>query len=167
MSARPDVQVALLLRMLDEAFDRKAWHGPNLRGSIRGLDAVRASWRPAPGRHNIWEIVVHAAYWKYAVRRRLTGEKRGSFALAGSNWFKRPASASDDWLADVALLQEEHGRLRQVVASLRDRDLTRAVAGGSQAKGTLVYGVAAHDVYHAGQVQLLKRLGPPSRARPE
>jgi len=65
--------VAVLVKTLDEAFDRKGWHGANLRGSIRGMAADTAAWRPAPGRHNIWEIVVHAAYWKYAVRRRLLG----------------------------------------------------------------------------------------------
>ncbi|MCA1586668.1 MAG: hypothetical protein LC791_18490 [Acidobacteria bacterium] len=53
-----------LLDLLDEAFDRKSWHGANLRGSIRALTPAVAAWRPAEGRHNIWELVVHAAYWK-------------------------------------------------------------------------------------------------------
>ena len=84
----------LLLRMLEQAFDRKSWHGPNLRGSIRGVSASDAAWRPADGRHSIAEQVLHAAYWKYVVRRKLTGEKRGSFALPGSNWFSVPATLS-------------------------------------------------------------------------
>ena len=82
--------IAAALELIDEAFQKKAWHGPNLRGTIRGLGAAEAAWRPGPGRHSVWELVVHAAYWKYAVRRRVTGEKRGTFALAGSNWFPRP-----------------------------------------------------------------------------
>lgn len=155
------VQIALLLRVLDEGYDRKAWHGPNLHGTIRGLDARRAAWRPAPGRHSIWELVVHAAYWKYAVRRRLTGEKRGSFPLEGSNWFARSGEPLESaWRQDVALLAAEHRQLRAVVAGLRDADLPRAAAGSRQSNATLIYGVAAHDVYHAGQIQLLKRLGP-------
>ena len=154
-------QVALLLRILDEGFDRRAWHGPNLRGALRGLDARRAVWRPARGRHSIWELVVHAAYWKYAVRRRLTGDKRGSFALSGSNWFARSGDGGETaWRADLALLTEEHRQLREVVARLRDADLPRAAAGSGRSHATLIYGVAAHDVYHAGQIQLLKRLGP-------
>lgn len=161
--ARParaeEPQVALLLRLLDEAYDHKAWHGPNLRGSIRGLDAQRAAWRPGPGRHSIWELVVHAAYWKYAVRRRLTGEKRGAFALAGSNWFPRAAEPAERaWRRDLALLASEHRRLRAAVALLRDADLAARTAGSQVSRGTLVSGAAAHDVYHAGQIQLLKRL---------
>src|SRR5688572_1434902 len=86
----PDPQVSLLLDLIDQAFDHRAWHGTNLRGSIRGLRVDDVTWRPAPGRHNIWEVVVHAAYWKYIVRRRILSEARGSFPLQGSNWFIRP-----------------------------------------------------------------------------
>ena len=66
---------ALLLRMIDEAYDNKAWHGPNLRGAIRRVAPQLAVWRPRAGRRNIAEIVVHCAYWKYAVRRRIRGDK--------------------------------------------------------------------------------------------
>ncbi|MDH3252851.1 MAG: hypothetical protein OEM41_08665, partial [Ignavibacteria bacterium] len=81
--------IRLLLHSLDEAYAQQAWHGTNLRGALRGVDFRQARWRPGAGRHNIWEIVVHAAYWKYAVRQRLTGGKRGSFSLSGSNWIRR------------------------------------------------------------------------------
>lgn len=136
-----------LLALLDEAYDKKSWHGTNLRGSLRGVDEIRAAWRAAPGRHNIWEITLHAAYWKYAVRRRLTGEKRGSFALKGSNWFPRPDGASS-WPSALRLLAGEHRQLRAAV-SLAKLDAQSA---------RLIRGIAAHDLYHAGQIQLLKRL---------
>src|ERR1700687_6181305 len=96
----------LLLEILEQGYSRKAWHGPTLRQSLRGVSAKAAAWRPAPGRHNIWEIAVHAAYWKYVARRRLCEAKRGSFALEGSNWFLRPEELSEKaWRADVALLE--------------------------------------------------------------
>ena len=155
---------SVLLALLDEAFDHKAWHGTTLSGSIRGLDAAAAARRPAHGRHNIWEIVVHAAYWKYAVRRRLTGEKRATFALTGSNWFVRPEPGAASprarnaaFKADVRLLAAEHRALREVVASLSPASL--AVRVGQYDRTYLIRGIAAHDLYHAGQIQLLKRLG--------
>jgi hypothetical protein len=79
-----------LLDLLDESFDKKSWHGPNLRSAIRGVAATEAAWRPAGDRHNVWELTLHAAYWKYVVRRRILREKRGSFVLPGSNFFERP-----------------------------------------------------------------------------
>src|SRR5262249_35709269 len=87
--------IELLLTLLDEAYDKRSWHGPNLRGSLRGVAAQEAAWRPRPDAHNIWEIAVHAAYWKYVVWRRVTGNKRGTFALKGSNFFPRPVELSE------------------------------------------------------------------------
>src|SRR6188472_1192236 len=133
--------IAAALELIDEAFDRKAWHGTNLRGSIRGLSAAEAGWQPGPGRHNAWELVVHAAYWKYAVRRRLSGEKRGSFALPGSNWFARDGGDERAWKADVRLLVTEHRALRAVIAALRDRDLDRAAAGHRTTVRVLARGI--------------------------
>lgn len=153
----PEIQ--LLLRLLDEAYEKQAWHGPNLRGSLRGLTFRDAAPRPARGRHNIWELTVHAAYWKYVVRRRLTGERRGSFPLKGSNWFERPIqSTSLAWKKDLKLLDEQHRLLRAVIEKLPPERLYQKSAGSSQPNIAIVQGIAAHDFYHAGQIQLIKRL---------
>jgi uncharacterized damage-inducible protein DinB len=155
----PMSEIGLLTRLLDESYERKAWQGPNLKGSLRGVSAAQAAWRPAVGRHNIWELVLHAAYWKYAVRRMLTGERRGAFVEKGSNWFARPVSATERaWKADRALLESEHHRLREAVAALAPTAVGRKLPGSKYRTDTLVYGVASHDVYHTGQIQTLKRL---------
>ncbi len=148
-----------LLALIDEAYDHRSWHGTNLRGSIRGLSIAEAARRPSPGRHNIWELVVHAAYWKYAVRRLLTGEARGSFPLKGSNWWSRPDRRTPAaWRADVALLAAEHRRLRAAVVGFPARRWPKRASGSIYSHAALVRGAAAHDLYHAGQIQLLKRL---------
>jgi len=154
-----DKSIELLLRLIDEAFNRKSWHGTNLRGSIRGLCARDVVWRPQPRHHNIWEIVLHAAYWKYTVHRRLLGGKRGSFPLKGSNWFERPIADTIDesqWKSDVVLLVTTHASLRNAVAQLMPKELSKPAHGGTTTVLSLVTGIAAHDFYHAGQIQLLK-----------
>lgn len=145
---------AIVLALLDEGYFKKTWHGPNLRQSLKGVSAKEAAWRPGSGRHNIWELTVHAAYWKYAVRRRIEGGKRGGFAHKGSNFFARPekGKASEDaWRADRALLEKEHRAMVEAI---------RKLLKSPQAKKRLpmLYGVAFHDVYHAGQIRLLRRL---------
>ena len=148
-----------LLLIIDQAYNRRSWHGTNLRGSIRGVTPEQAAWRPGRNRHNIWEIVVHAAYWKYVVRRRLTGEHRGSFPLTGSNWFRRPEQVSKaSWQADIRLLDQAHSTMRDAVAALSMKELHRTRAGSTNSNFSLISGIAAHDLYHAGQIQLLKRL---------
>jgi hypothetical protein len=154
---QPDAILSLLLDQIDEAFDRKSWHGPNLRGSIRGVTAPQAAWRPARGCHNIWEYTLHAAYWKYVVRRRLTGGKRGSFALPGSNFFERPEEMSEAaWKADVELLAAQHQDLRRAILELPAALRNNPVQW--RKTGFLIRGAAAHDLYHAGQIRLLRRL---------
>lgn len=150
---------ALLIAALNEAFDKRSWHGTNLRGSIRGLTLVQAAWRPGHDRRNIWELVVHAAYWKYAVRRRLTGEKRGSFPLAGSNFWPRPETGTPmEWRRDVALLVDQHRRLVTAVGDVPASRWGRRASGSPFTHAALVRGAAAHDLYHAGQIQLIKAL---------
>ena len=169
----------LLLASIDEAYDARSWHGTNLRGALRGVTREQAAWRPTSAkastsakatadktvgkpvdnRHNIWELMVHAAYWKYDIRRRLTGEKGRSFAMEGSNFWTRPIEGSlAEWRADLALLQREHDLLRQAVAVFPAARWSRTAPGKPFNFEGLVRGVAAHDLYHAGQIQLLKRL---------
>ena len=136
-----------------------SWHGPNLRGSLRGITPTLAAWRPGTGRHNIWELIVHAAYWKYVAWRRLTGASRGSFPLAGSNFIGRPVAHTMGALReDLTLLDQMHAVLRDAAANVRAGDLDKGSAQRGVTKRALLTGVAAHDLYHAGQIQLLKRL---------
>jgi hypothetical protein len=127
------------------------------------VDADTATLRPGPGRHNVWEIAVHCAYWKYAVRRRLTGEGRGSVPLKGSNWFPRPDPGvhPEDWpaawKADVLLLDEMHRQLRAAVAGFSPARLDEPWAGSKYVPYQQILGIAMHDAYHAGQIQVLKK----------
>jgi hypothetical protein len=150
---------SLLLEILDQAFDQKGWHGTTLRGSLRGLTPAEALWRPAPGRHNVWELTLHTAYWKYAVRRRLAGEAMGSFERKPSDWPDVPEPAdAKAWKQDVRLLESEHRKLRETVASLKPAQLALLSPRGVWTNAEEIHGVAAHDLYHTGQIQLIKRL---------
>ena len=155
----PSPEIRLLLELIDQAYDRKAWHGTNLRGSLRGLGADDVLWRPGENRHNIAEQVLHASYWKYAARRRLTGAKRGSFPLKGSNWFPVADDLTPkEWSAHIALLDAEHGSFRETVSTLPPDRLSQPLGDGAYTGRALILGVASHDLYHAGQIQLIKRL---------
>ena len=120
-----DARIRLLLDILDQAHDQKAWHGTTLRGSLRGLSPREALWRPGPKRHCIWELALHTAYWKYAVRRQLLGADRAGFP-----------------------------RVRR----LPPAKLAAKTPRGTWTNAEQIHGVAAHDLYHAGQIQLIKRL---------
>lgn len=148
------------LLLLDEGFNRAAWHGPNLLGSLRGLTLKQLLHRPGSGGHNIWELAVHCAYWKYAVRNRLIAGKRNTFPLEGSNFFARESGLTLlDWKKDLALLKRQHAALRETVLGLTLATFDQRIAGSRHTVRRTVLGIAAHDIYHAGQIALLKRMG--------
>lgn len=154
-----DPRIELLLEVMDQAFDKKSWHGTTLRGSLRGLAPEEALWRPARGRHNIWELTLHAAYWKYAVRRRLAGDATGSFDRRPSNWPEVPQPADlRSWKRDVAFLDAEHRKLREAVRTMAPAALDKRSPKGVWRNAEEIHGIAAHDLYHTGQIQLIKRL---------
>lgn len=150
---------SVLLGQLHRAFDRRSWHGTGLMGSLRGLHVELATWRPQPARHNIAEIAVHAAYWKYRVHRLLTDGEPRSFELAGSNFFERRGLLTEaEWRGDLELLRAWHRRLVTAAEAFPPERLPERPGRDRFTYAELIAGAAAHDLYHAGQIQLIKRL---------
>lgn len=154
-------RIRQLLEIVERAYSKKSWHGTTLRGSIRGIESDVAFARVKPGRHSISEIVVHTAYWKYAVTRRLTGTARNAFPLKGSNWFPQDVVVARRhiiWKQQVELLGQMHNALVNAISRLGDSDLCERAPGATTTSFDLISGIAAHDLYHAGQIQLIKKL---------
>ncbi len=110
---------------------------------------------------------MHVAYWKYAVRRKLLNEPRRSFAVRGSNWLERPAGRRGNgtqWDSDVSLLVSTHRSLRDAIGRLDPERFEATLVGSKVSVLSLLTGIAAHDLYHAGQIQLLKRFYAAHRA---
>lgn len=151
----------LLISQTLEPARGRAWHGgPTPVGAVRGLKAAEARWTPGRGRHSIWALTLHMAYWKYAVRRHLEFAPIPRFPRSPANWPALPIPADEPaWRADRALLNEEHRRCLRAVARFPAAKLNRRPPGKKTwTYGQLIIGLLAHDAYHTGQIQLLKRL---------
>ena len=147
------------LLLLDEGFNKAAWHGPNLLGALRGMTVQELLHRPRKGAHNAWELALHCAYWKHTARHRLLGRKGDPFPLPGSNFFRREKGLTlADWKKDLALLKKQHVLLRKTVLGLDPASYGDRIADSRHTVRRTVLGVAAHDLYHAGQISLLKRM---------
>jgi len=156
---------ASLARLLTENIQpprgRQGWHGgATPLGAVRGMPVATALWRPAPGRKCIWELTLHIAYWKYAVRRRLEGGTAPRFPRSPANFPALPAVPDQaTWDADRALLRQEHERLLEVVAAIPPSHYGRQVQSGRRwTVGELILGIAQHDAWHTGQIVMLKRM---------
>lgn len=165
-SASRSVERDILARGISGAFEGKGWQGPTLLGSLRGVTAAEAAIRPAGLKHGIWDLVLHAAYWKYVVCLKLGAAEPESFPRSPSNWPALPGEKRREgennekaWRSDIALMKDYHGRLLGAVEKM---DLSRLGAiprGGKTATYLdVLVGIAAHDAYHCGQIQLVKKL---------
>lgn len=155
VSAAPEVR--LLTRVLDEGYGPGAWHGADLKAALTDVSPELAFWRPARGRHNIAEVALHHAYCARSVRGQLSGTPPEPFVLEGEDWFELSDATRLTWPRIQSTVEAEQGKLAAVVADI--------AAGRAQSKLSdaepfnLVLGITSHAVYHAGQIQLLKRLG--------
>jgi hypothetical protein len=154
-----DPRLGDALRHLHPTGGFKPWHGgASVIGSLRGVSVGVATWKPYPDRHSIWELALHIAYWNYAVWRRLTDAPAGGFPRSPSNWPSVPEPATEDaWATDRRLVREWHDRLVAAVQGL-DRPLDVAPADSDTSFADLIIGVLLHDTYHAGQIQVMKRM---------
>jgi uncharacterized damage-inducible protein DinB len=158
MSKTDRSESARIADQLRRAFDGEAWHGDSLFEILEGVTAARAAARPIAGAHTIWELVLHVAAWDGAVLRRLGG---AAVELSDAENFPpvRDASAAG-WRAALAQVRRGHAELVAAVASLPDSRLDDMVPGKEGAHYTFYYmlhGVVQHELYHAGQIALLKK----------
>jgi len=156
-----DPRLREILNLLDPPSGKRLWYGgATVAGCLRGVTPEQAAWKPGAKRHSVWELTVHVAYWKYAVRRNLEDLPQGSFPRSPANWpaVPDPADAAQ-WKADRALLRSEHILLVNAARALDPRRLDEAAPGsGNFRLVDLLFGVVSHDLYHVGQIQVLKRL---------
>jgi len=157
---------ARIADQLRRAFDGSAWHGPALLELLRDVDAATAAAKPLPRVHSIWELVLHIAAWDGAVLRRLGGEK---LQLKAAQNFPRVTRTTESaWRQAVAETKRTHDALVRTVAALPAKRLRDRAPGKRYDFYHMLHGLAQHELYHAGQIAILKKAvwgQPPSAVR--
>jgi hypothetical protein len=143
-------------RVLAEGYGPGAWHGADLKAALADVTPALAFWRPATGRHNIAEIALHHAYYARAVRAQLSGQPGEPFILAGEDWFQLDDDTRLSWSRIQAVVDGEQRPLAELVSDIEAGKVVSPLPDAERMN--LVLGITCHAIYHAGQVQLIKRL---------
>jgi uncharacterized damage-inducible protein DinB len=152
---RTGSEASRIADQLRRAFGGSAWHGPAVLELLADVDAATAAAKPLPGGHSIWELVLHIAAWDGAVRRRIGGTKP---QLSKSQDFPRvPKPTEAAWREAVAKLKRAHDALVKTVADLPESRLSERVPGKKYDFWFMLHGVVQHELYHAGQIAILKK----------
>ena len=149
------VPAGLESRVLLEGYGPGAWHGADLKAALTDVTPALAFWRPAPGRHNIAEIALHHAYCIRAVRSQLSGVAPEPFVRAGDDWFELENEQAMRWAEVQSTVESEQSRLAALVAQI-EGGVSSPLADAD--RFNLELGITCHAIYHAGQIQLIKRL---------
>jgi uncharacterized damage-inducible protein DinB len=155
-------ETARIADQLRRAFSGEAWHGDSLLEILDGVAAAQAAARPIKHAHSIWELVLHITAWDNAVRRRLAGE---AVELSDEQNFPSVMDASEGaWRRAVESAKRVHNELIEAVAAFPDERLTEKVPGKKSEPDWydfyyMLHGIAQHELYHAGQIALLKKAG--------
>jgi len=152
---RPTIADGLHERILNEGYGPGAWHGPDLKAAIADVSSETAFWRPGAVRHNIAEIALHHAYCVHSVQAKLSGLDAEPFVFEDDDWFNL-STPRISWPAIVDVVDREQKHLATTVADISAGRTTSPLSESE--RFDLVLGITCHAVYHAGQVQLIKRL---------
>ena len=147
---------ATLNRMLDEGYGPGAWYGSDLRAALAEVKPTSAFTRPAAGRHNIAEVALHHAYWVGQIESKLTGTPATALPLVGEDWFDLDDESRLTWTAITSLVDASHQRLSRAVGEVASGARTSPLPEAE--RFDLVVGIMGHAAYHAGQIQLIKKL---------
>ncbi len=142
-------------RLLKEGYGPGAWHGPDLKAALADVTPSVAHWRPAAGRHSIAEVALHHAYYVHNVVSQLSGTPGKAFVLPGEDWFEVADETAFAWSRVIETVEAGQRRLAEVVAAI-EGGTSRVPMDGERLD--LIIGITCHAVYHAGQIQLIKRL---------
>jgi uncharacterized damage-inducible protein DinB len=149
---------ARLADQIRRAFDGDAWHGDSVLELLNGVNAATAAAHPIPNAHSIWELVLHVMAWDDAVRRRTGG---AAVTLSDEENFPAVKDTSEAaWRKALDHVTQEHNELVNAVKAFPESRLSEKVPGKTQDYYTFYYmfsGIVQHELYHAGQIALLKK----------
>lgn len=154
-------EITRIVQQMRLAFQGKAWHGPAVQEALAHLGAEQAAAKPIASAHSIWEIVLHLNAWHKFVMRRLAGEEIVAIAEE-EDWPAVRETSKAAWQNALRELQQQHKKLCEATARLHESDLSRVVRGEDNEHSVyvLLHGVMQHDLYHAGQIVLLRKALP-------
>jgi uncharacterized damage-inducible protein DinB len=152
-------EVERIVDQFRRAFEGGAWHGPALLELLNNVAAEQAAAHPIPTAHSIWELVLHIAAWKGACRRRLAGDH--AQLTDAEDWPGVKETTEEAWQHAKQELIDAHRDLLGAISGVDESRLDKPIIEDPAIVFSTVYvtlqGCVEHDLYHAGQIAILKK----------
>ncbi|HEX3086838.1 MAG TPA: DinB family protein [Pyrinomonadaceae bacterium] len=150
-------EIDRILDQLKRAYEGPAWHGPSVKEILNGVTAAQAHQRPLQNVHSIWELVHHIAVWEDVGRRRLEGDPAEIPISSPEDWPPAEDVSDAAWEKARASLERVHQTLVDAISRAPESRLDEPILEGKSSLYVTLHGVIQHDLYHAGQMAILKK----------
>ena len=150
-------EIERILNQLKRAYEGGAWHGPSVKEVLNGVTAEQAQARPIQNGHTIYELVRHIAVWEDVGRRRLQGDPAEVPISSPEDWPPAEDTSEAAWQQAKAALDRGHQALVEAISHVDDARLDEPILEGKSSVYVTLHGVIEHDLYHAGQIAILKK----------
>ena len=150
-------EVERILDQLKRAYEGSAWYGSSVREVLNFVTAEQAHARPFAEAHSIWELTHHIAVWENAARRRLSGDRAQIEISSPEDWPPADDPSEAGWEKTKASLDRGHQALVEAIACVPESHLDQPIIEGMSTVYVTLHGVIQHDIYHAGQIAILKK----------
>jgi len=153
-----NMETKRLASQLRRSYEGQAWHGPSLVELLEGVTAEQAARKPLPGAHSIWELVLHVEAWEREALAVIGG--KSCVTLAGeADWPPMTEATAAAWQDTLDRLRSTSKDLVAAIRGMEDARLDEPAGGREFNFYFLLHGVVQHNLYHAGQIALLKKAG--------
>lgn len=142
---------------LARTFDGKAWHGDSMTHILQGIDPGKASQKPVQHIHSVWEIVLHIIAWEQVVVSCLQGEAYEG-VQGEQDWLPVKEVSLEAWQTTLKRLEDITLRLKESILSFPEAKLHENIPGRTFSFYVLIHGVIQHNLYHGGQIAILKKM---------
>ncbi|HYX30062.1 MAG TPA: DinB family protein [Pyrinomonadaceae bacterium] len=142
---------------LKRVFEGNAWHGPAVKEVLAGLTAEQVHMRPLANGHTIYELVRHIAVWEDVGRRRLQGDPAEIPISSPEDWPPAQDTSETAWEQARRSLDRGHQALVEAISRVPESHLDEPILEGKSTVYVTLHGVIQHDLYHAGQIAILKK----------
>lgn len=154
-----DVETKRIAQTLHDTYCGAAWHGPGVQEILLGLTPGQAFSRPIPGAHSVWELVLHMTVWRLFVWNKMAGERSFEISSPEQDWPPAENDSLPAWQSALSGLEKSQQQLVEALGTFPDSRLSETVPGRDYSYYKLLHGIIGHDLYHAGQIALLKKMG--------
>ena len=148
-------EIKRIIDQMDRAMNGEAWHGPHLEELLADVSAQQAAAHPVPGAHSIWELVNHIGAWNAILAQRAAGH--AVTVTPEQDWPPVTDTGAESWKRALEQMRASRARLRSAVEKLSDAQLEDIAPGKDHSIYVMLHGGVQHDLYHAGQIAVLKK----------